>query len=39
MSTAAVVMMILAMVVIWGGLAAALVNLGRTSDDDVHRDL
>lgn len=32
MSTEAVVMMIVAMVVIWGGLAAAVVNLSRSPE-------
>jgi len=46
MSMAAIVMMVVAMLVIWGGLAAAVVNLNRRSplieDDQVdlqHRDL
>lgn len=37
MSTGAIVMMVLAMLVLWGGLAAAIVNLTRRSDaEDVH---
>ncbi len=43
MSGAAIVMMLVAMAVIWGGLALALVNLSRSSDtpraDEVRRDL
>lgn len=40
MSTAAIVMMIVAMLVIWGGLVAALVNLGRAPEpDELHREL
>lgn len=47
MTTTAIVMMIVAMLVIWGGLAAAIVNLGTRGDaaaehiDEVeqHRDL
>jgi hypothetical protein len=46
MSTGAIVMMVLAMVILWGGLATAIVNLVRRPDaDDVydaehlHRDL
>ena len=31
MSTGAIVMMLLAMLVIWGGLAAAIVNLRRST--------
>jgi hypothetical protein len=42
-STGAIVMMLLAMLVIWGGLALAIVNLSRSKDtprvDEVHRDL
>lgn len=43
MSGAAIVMMLVAMAVIWGGLALAMVNLGRSEDtprsDELHRDL
>jgi hypothetical protein len=43
MSGAAIAMMLVAMVVLWGGLVLALVNLRRSSDlptgDEVHRDL
>jgi hypothetical protein len=43
MSTGAIVMMLLAMLVIWGGLALAIVNLSRSTDtptvDEVRRDL
>ena len=42
MSTAAVVMMIVAMLVVWGGLALAVVHVsraGREEPDEVHRDL
>lgn len=43
MSTGAIVMMVMAMLVLWGGLALALLNLRRSSDlptgDEVHRDL
>lgn len=42
MTTGAVVMMLVAMLVLWGGLAAAIVNLrrGRTPEPgEVHRDL
>jgi hypothetical protein len=43
MSGDAILMMLLAMVVIWGGLVAALVNLQRSPDlpsqEEVHRDL
>jgi hypothetical protein len=43
MSVDALVMMVLAMLVIWGGLIAALLNLRRSPDlpsqDEVHRDL
>jgi hypothetical protein len=42
-STGAIVMMLLAMLVIWGGLALAIANLRRSKDtprvDEVHRDL
>jgi hypothetical protein len=43
MSVEAIAMMVVAMVILWGGLAAALVNLQRTPDlptrDEVRRDL
>lgn len=48
MSTAAIIMMIVAILVVWGGLAVAIVLLGRSdaagdvgdvSDRGVHRDL
>jgi hypothetical protein len=43
MGTGAILMMLLAMLVIWGGLAIAVVNLSRSKDvptvDEVHRDL
>ncbi|UMG94144.1 methionine/alanine import family NSS transporter small subunit [Nocardioides sp. TF02-7] len=44
MSGAAIVMMVVAMLVIWGGLALAVVNLVRRSPKipmsaEVHRDL
>jgi hypothetical protein len=42
MTTTAILMMILAMLVIWGGLVAALVNLNRSTPptlDEIHRDL
>lgn len=43
MGTAAIVMMLLAMVVIWGGLVLAVVNISRSKDvpavDEIHRDL
>lgn len=44
MSTAAIVMMIVAMLVVWGGLVVAIVNLNRNDGpghhlEDVHRDL
>ena len=42
MSTSAIVMMIVAMLVVWGGLALAIVNLTRSTQeepDEVHRDL
>ncbi len=43
MGTGAIMMMLLAMVVIWGGLALAVVNLRRSTDlpasDEIHRDL
>ena len=32
MDTSAIVMMLLAMLIIWGGLAAAVVNLNRSPD-------
>lgn len=42
MSTSAVIMMVFAMVVLWGGLALAIINLNRFSGEEpteVHRDL
>lgn len=43
MEPGAIVMMVVAMLVIWGGLALAIVNLSRSSDtpttDELHRDL
>ncbi|TQL66862.1 putative methionine/alanine importer small subunit [Nocardioides albertanoniae] len=43
MSAAAITMMIVAMLVIWGGLAAAVMNLQRSADlpepDEIRRDL
>lgn len=42
MTTSAVVMMVVAMLVLWGGLALAIVNVARTGreePDEVHRDL
>ncbi|MCD6639120.1 MAG: methionine/alanine import family NSS transporter small subunit [Nocardioides sp.] len=44
MSTAAVIMMIVAILVVWGGLVVAIVNLNRSPSavpdvDEVHRDL
>jgi hypothetical protein len=43
MSIEAIVMMVVAMVILWGGLVGALLNLRRSdalpTDEDVHRDL
>ena len=43
MSASAIFMMLLAMLVIWGGLVTAIINLRRSPDtahaDDMHRDL
>lgn len=43
MSVTAMLMMMIAMLIIWGGLALAIVNLNRSSDtpteDEVRRDL
>lgn len=42
MTTSAIVMMLIAMIVVWGGLALAVRNLARTTreePDEVHRDL
>ena len=42
MNTSAIVMMIIAMVVLWGGLAMAILNIARTTREEpgeVHRDL
>ncbi len=43
MSGSAIVMMLFAMVIIWGGLVLAVVNLSRSADtprtEELHRDL
>jgi hypothetical protein len=42
MSTSAVVMMIIAILVVWGGLALAVRNISRTPQEEpteIHRDL
>lgn len=43
MSTEAIIMMVVAMIILWGGLALALLNLRRSdnlpTDEEVHRDL
>lgn len=43
MSVGAIVMMVLAMLVLWGGLFLAILNLRRSSDlpteSEIHRDL
>jgi hypothetical protein len=43
MDAGAIVMMVLALLVIWGGLALAVVNLSRSADtptqDELRRDL
>jgi len=43
MDASAVVLMLVAMLVIWGGLAVAVVNLNRSKDtprtEELHRDL
>jgi len=43
MSVTAIVMMVVAMLVIWGGLALAILNLTRSAETptfrEVHRDL
>jgi hypothetical protein len=43
MGTGAILMMLLAMLVIWGGLVLAVINLSRSKElpavDEVHRDL
>ena len=43
MNASAVVLMLVAMLVIWGGLAVAVVNLTRSKDtprtEELHRDL
>ncbi len=43
MSTTAIVMMVVAMLVIWGGLALAILTLTRSAETptsrEVHRDL
>ena len=42
MTASAIVMMLMAMLVVWGGLALAIRNITRTpheEPDEVHRDL
>jgi cell division protein FtsX len=42
MSTAAIIMMLIAMLVLWGGLAVAIWNINRytgSEPEQVHRDL
>lgn len=43
MSSSAIVMMVIAMLVVWGGLLLAVLNLRRSPDlpreDEIHRDL
>lgn len=42
MTMSAIIMMIIAMLVLWGGLALAIRNISRTTreePDEVHRDL
>ena len=42
MTTSAIVMMLIAISVVWGGLALAIRNIARTTreePDEVHRDL
>jgi hypothetical protein len=42
MTTSAIVMMVIAMLVVWGGLALAIHNISRSTleePDEVHRDL
>ncbi len=44
MNTSAIVMLIVAVLIIWGGLALAMLNLSRRSTDtpttsEIHRDL
>lgn len=42
MTVSAIVMMLIAMLVVWGGLALAIRNITRTTreePDEVHRDL
>lgn len=43
MTASAIVMMLVAILIIWGGLTAAIVNLRRSPDlphaDEIHRDL
>jgi cell division protein FtsX len=42
MTTSAIVMMVIAMLVVWGGLALAIRNISRTTreePDEVRRDL
>jgi hypothetical protein len=42
-SSTAIVMMVIAMLILWGGLAVAIVNLNRSKDvpreEELHRDL
>jgi hypothetical protein len=42
MTTSAIIMMLIAMLVLWGGLALAIRNIARTDreePEEVHRDL
>jgi hypothetical protein len=42
MTTSAIVMMVIALLVVWGGLALAILNISNTAleePDEVHRDL
>jgi hypothetical protein len=43
MDTSAIMMMLVAMLIIWGGLAVAVVRLSRSADvpstEELHRDL
>lgn len=38
MSTGAIIMMVLAMLIIWGGLAAAIISLSRRPDAEAGSD-
>ncbi|MCK5890507.1 MAG: methionine/alanine import family NSS transporter small subunit [Aeromicrobium sp.] len=38
MSTGAIIMMVLAMLIIWGGLAAAIISLSRRPDASADSD-